>query len=78
MGASAYRFLGVLEVAFERFGLGSRTKPRSALVLLLRLALVAPWLVSGRLSELTLFGLGSGCGVLESLGVMAHAPALLS
>ncbi|OHX51965.1 hypothetical protein BB777_03575 [Planococcus faecalis] len=59
-------------------GHGSRNKPRSALVLLLRLAPVAPWLVLGRLSELTLFGLGSGCEFWIRLAAVVHAPTLLS
>ncbi|OHX55130.1 hypothetical protein BB777_05320 [Planococcus faecalis] len=57
-------------------GHGFRTKPRSALVFVLRLALGAPWLgvVEYFMSLLVLDGVsvGSGC----RLAAVVHAPAL--
>ncbi|ALS77848.1 hypothetical protein AUO94_03925 [Planococcus kocurii] len=51
------RFGEVLKVAFGRFGHGFRTKPRRALVFVLRLALVAPRLgVGGDAANLLCLG----------------------
>ncbi|AQU80241.1 hypothetical protein AJGP001_13585 [Planococcus faecalis] len=58
-------------------GHGFRTKPRSALVFVLRLALGAPWLgVVGILHEPTGIGMGVSVGFWCRLAAVVHAPAL--
>ncbi|ALS77854.1 hypothetical protein AUO94_03960 [Planococcus kocurii] len=78
-------FCGVL-VEFVLWGSGSRlralghgfrTKPRSTLVFVLRLALDAPWLgVVGILHEPTGVGLGVSVGFWCRLAAVVHAPTL--
>ncbi|ALS77844.1 hypothetical protein AUO94_03905 [Planococcus kocurii] len=75
---SACSFCGVLEVAFERLGHGSRTKPRKALVLVLRLARDAPQLgVGGDSAQILCLGMGVGVKFWSRLAAEVHAPSLL-
>ncbi|AQU80247.1 hypothetical protein AJGP001_13620 [Planococcus faecalis] len=71
------RFGEILKVAFGRFGHGFRTKPRRALVFVLRLALGAPRLGVGEdLANLLCFGWVVGVGFWSRLAAVVHAPAL--